>query len=154
MIRAFMKNKDQYVLSDRYVSEFMEKYERLNLQGYNSGGYAYRESKRILSKAEEEHKNMNAETSEVSAIAESIRVRASDSELGKLSLMDRMKEAIGLKVDEAVRATEEEKKGEEVEMLDEQGHIQYRKLNNALLKKYKNPFRILYLWAVQETLEV
>ena len=39
-------------------------------------------------------------------------------------------------------------------MLDEQGHIQYRKLNTALLKKYKNPFRILYLWAVQETLEV
>ena len=49
---------------------------------------------------------------------------------------------------------EEERKGEEIEMLDEQGHIQYRKLNTALLKKYKNPFRILYLWAVQETLEV
>lgn len=39
-------------------------------------------------------------------------------------------------------------------MLDDQGHIQYRKLNIAMLKKYKNPFRILYLWAVQETLEV
>ena len=39
-------------------------------------------------------------------------------------------------------------------MLDEQGHIQYRKLNTAMLKKYKNPFRILYMWAMQETLEV
>ena len=27
-------------------------------------------------------------------------------------------------------------------------------LNTAMLKKYKNPFRILYLWAVQENLEV
>lgn len=118
MIRAFMQSKDKYLLSDRYVSEFMEKYERLNLQGYNSGGYAYRESKRILSKAEEEHKNLNAETAEVSAIAESIRVRNSaDSELSKPSLMARMKNAMGMKVEQAVR--EEEKKGEEVEMLDE-----------------------------------
>lgn len=118
MIRAFMQSKDKYLLSDRYVSEFMEKYERLNLQGYNSGGYAYRESKRILSKAEEEHKNLNAETAEVSAIAESIRVRNSaDSELAKPSLMARMKNAMGMKVEQAVR--EEEKKGEEVEMLDE-----------------------------------
>ena len=43
---------------------------------------------------------------------------------------------------------------DEIEMLDEQGHIQYRQLNTAMLKKYKNPFRILYLWSVQETLEV
>ena len=31
MIRDFMQEKDKYVLQDRYVSEFMEKYERLNL---------------------------------------------------------------------------------------------------------------------------
>jgi len=31
MIRDFMQEKDKYMLSDRYVSEFMEKYERLNL---------------------------------------------------------------------------------------------------------------------------
>ena len=31
LIRQFMQEKDKYVLSDRYVSEFMEKYERLNL---------------------------------------------------------------------------------------------------------------------------
>lgn len=70
------------------------------------------------------------------------------------SLMDRMREAIGMQVQNALEATREEAKGQEVEMLDEQGHIQYRKLNTAMLKKYKNPFRILYLWAVQETLEV
>ena len=34
----------------------MEKYEKLNLQGYNSGGYAYKESKKIFAKAEEENK--------------------------------------------------------------------------------------------------
>ena len=52
--------------------------------------------------------------------------------------------------DKAMKAkeAEEQKKGEEIDMLDEEGHIQYRKLNNALLKKYKNPFRILYMWAV------
>ena len=44
LIRSFMQQKDKYYLSDRYVAEFLEKYERLNLQGYNSGGYAYRES--------------------------------------------------------------------------------------------------------------
>ena len=54
MIRTFMQQKDKYLLSDRYVPEFMEKYERLNLQGYNSGGYAYKESKKIFAKAEEE----------------------------------------------------------------------------------------------------
>ena len=31
MIRTFMQQKDKYLLSDRYVPEFMEKYERLNL---------------------------------------------------------------------------------------------------------------------------
>ena len=70
-----MQEKDKYILSDRYVSEFMEKYERLNLQGYNSGGYAYRESKRIFAKAEEEHKKILAGNSDMSAIAESIRRR-------------------------------------------------------------------------------
>ena len=39
-------------------------------------------------------------------------------------------------------------------MLDEHGYIQYRELNEGLLKKYKNPFRQMYLWSVQETLEV
>ena len=62
---------------------------------------------------------------------------------------------MGLKVnDEPEEALFRSAIEEEIEMLDEQGHIQYRKLNTAMLKKYKNPFRILYLWAVQETLEV
>ena len=73
-----------------------------------------------------------------------------------MSMMDKMKLAMGLKVQEAVQQAEEAKKGDAgaIDMLDADGHIQYRKLNTALLKKYKNPFRILYLWAVQETLEV
>ena len=75
MIRSFMQEKDKYVLSDRYVSEFMEKYERLNLQGYNSGGYAYRESQRIFAKAEEENKLMQHGSIDMSGLAESIRVK-------------------------------------------------------------------------------
>ena len=157
MIRSFMQQKDKYILSDRYVAEFMEKYERLNLQGYNSGGYAYRESKKIFEKAEEENKlNQHGSIHDVSSLAESIKVKVppTSEDAKPKSLMDRMKEAIGIRIADALEATREEAKGQEIEMLDEQGHIQYRKLNNALLKKYKNPFRILYLWAVQETLEV
>lgn len=42
------------MLKDMYVAEFMEKYEHHNLAGYNSGGYAYRESKKIFARAEED----------------------------------------------------------------------------------------------------
>ena len=89
-------------------------------------------------------------------LAESIKVKGVDSGLARPSIMDQIKEAVGMKTKNAMRESVEAKPGEAsgVEMLDEQGHIQYRKLNTALLKKYKNPFRILYLWAVQENLEV
>jgi len=80
MIRGFMQDKDKYVLSDRYVSEFMEKYEQLNLQGYNSGGYAYRESKRIFAKAEEENKLMQHGSINMSGLAESIQVRGGNTD--------------------------------------------------------------------------
>ena len=45
MVRGFMQTKDNYILSDRFMAEFIEKYEHLNFAGYNAGGYAYRESK-------------------------------------------------------------------------------------------------------------
>ena len=44
MLKEFMQQKDNYMLSDRYIPEFIEKYEKHNLQGYNSGGYAYLQS--------------------------------------------------------------------------------------------------------------
>ena len=161
MIRSFMQQKDKYLLSDRYVAEFMEKYEQLNLRGYNSGGHAYRESKDIFAKAEEEHKIMLQHGSiDISNMAESIRVKnAPTNEDGvpqaRTSIMDQLKKAIGIKVQQALDETRRSTNGGgDIEMLDANGHIQYRKLNTALLKKYKNPFRILYLWAVQETLEV
>ena len=57
--------------------------------------------------------------------------------------------AVGLKVaEERAQVDDMSMNDDEIEMLDEQGHIQYRKLNTAMLKKYKNPFRILYLWAM------
>ena len=65
-----------------------------------------------------------AQSSDVSNIAESIRVKAgADSSLHRPSLMDRIKQGIGLRVERGRQAAEEEKKGEEIEMLDEQGHI-------------------------------
>ena len=44
--------------------------------------------------------------------------------------------------------------GEEVDIADENGNIKHISLNVALLKKYQNPYKILYLWSVQENLEV
>ena len=95
MVRSFMQQKDKYVLADRYVSEFMEKYERLNLKGYNSGGYAYRECKKIFAKAEESQRN---NLKDVTCIAESVRVRDSLQDVPQLSLMDRIRKSVGLKV--------------------------------------------------------
>ena len=46
------------------------------------------------------------------------------------------------------------KEGDTLKLTGENGKIAYQKLNMALLNKYKNPIRILYLWAVQELLEV
>ena len=69
------EEKDKYVLSDRYVAEFLEKYERLNLKGYNSGGYAYRESKKIFARAEEEQNMLAHGSIDATNIAESIRVK-------------------------------------------------------------------------------
>ena len=144
------------MLSDRYVAEFMEKYERLNLKGYNSGGYAYRESKKIFARAEEEAKAQRSNLKDISSLAESVRIKSSAAanNVAQPSLFDKMKKAIGLQVAEEIEQQDLSLADDEIEMLDEQGHIQYRKLNTAMLKKYKNPFRILYLWSMQETLEV
>ena len=121
MIRSFMQEKDKYVLSDRYVSEFMEKYERLNLQGYNSGGYAYRESKKIFAKADEEQKLMQHGTIDMSGLAESIKVRGKDVNPAEArpSLSERIKQSLGIKVAAAQQQADMERTGEEIDMLDE-----------------------------------
>lgn len=95
-----MKQKDSYLLNDMYVAEFMEKYEHHNLAGYNSGGYAYRESKKIFARAEEDQMLKAAGTNDISSIAESIRVRGSVSALAKPSLMDKIKKGIGMRVEQ------------------------------------------------------
>ena len=48
----------------------------------------------------------------------------------------------------------ESEDADDVAIADEEGRIRHRALNVALLKKYQNPYKILYLWSVQETLEV
>ena len=61
-------------------------------------------------------------TLDMSSLAESIKVRGNESAVAKPSLMDRIKQGIGLKVEAAVQANME-KTTEEIDMLDEQGHI-------------------------------
>lgn len=125
LINAFMKQKDNYMLSDRYVAEFMEKYERLNLQGYNSGGYAYSESLNIFNKAEEEQKrqlkegmqdtNMTVDPSDATGIQ-------SESLVRKPTLMEKIKKSVGLKVTDAMSKARAQLP-EEVEMLNDEGQI-------------------------------
>ena len=74
------------------------------------------------------------------------------------SLKDRLKNIIGMQSREGLQKswrlemmnTDEE----DIEIADENGNIKHRTLNVGLLKKYQNPYKILYLWSVQETLEV
>ena len=54
MLKDFMSQKDEYILQDRYVAEFIEKFEAHNLHGYNNGGYAYAASGQILNPEPEE----------------------------------------------------------------------------------------------------
>ena len=41
LMKTYMRERDSYVYQNTYVTEFIEKYEQINLQGYNNGGYAY-----------------------------------------------------------------------------------------------------------------
>ena len=81
----------------------------------------------------------------------------------RVSVLDRFKKAIGLKVQQKVddeSKASQSRKSESAKMVtkdceengvdifDEMGRIQYRNLNMAMLKKYKNPLKILYLWAI------
>lgn len=106
MVRDFMQKKDTYVLQDRYIAEFMEKYERLNLEGYNSGGYAYRESKKIFNRAQEESKGQHrSNLKDVSSLQESIKVNLStmntqDIQGRRLTLFDKLKKTVGIRVAE------------------------------------------------------
>lgn len=93
------------MLSDRYIAEFMEKYEHLNLAGYNAGGYAYRESKKIFQRAEEDPKSQQrGNMKDVSQLAESIKVRSNSVAVQgagmrrPTSLIDKMKIKLGLQV--------------------------------------------------------
>lgn len=95
------------MLSDRYIAEFMEKYESLNLEGYNSGGYAYRETNKIFSRAEEEHKGHASAMKDVSTIAESVRVSKDTPNIRRESLFDKFKKSVGMRVtDDAEDATD------------------------------------------------
>ena len=45
---SFANNKESYVLSNRFVTEFLESYEKHNLAAYNAGDYAYKQSEQLL----------------------------------------------------------------------------------------------------------
>ena len=102
------------MLQDRYVAEFIEKYEHHNLQGYNSGGYAYLQSHQILNNAANQ-----SEVEESAELTQNIKVDGAR----KPSLKDRLKNIVGMKSKEGlqqdwrleINATEED----EIEIANE-----------------------------------
>lgn len=45
LLEKFSLNKDAYMIENsKFVSEYLTTYEQHNLQSYNNGGYAYRNS--------------------------------------------------------------------------------------------------------------
>lgn len=70
--------------------------------------------------------------------------------------MDRIRTSVGLKMtnlqqldsESEASALQALKEGDTLKLTGQDGKIAYQKLNMALLNKYKNPIRILYLWAV------
>ena len=45
LLEKFSLNKDAYMIENsKFVSEYLTVYEQHNLQAYNNGGYAYRNS--------------------------------------------------------------------------------------------------------------
>jgi hypothetical protein len=50
MLEEFCKDKDLYMIENsKFVMDYLTQYEQHNLQGYNSGGYAYRNSQFVKS---------------------------------------------------------------------------------------------------------
>ena len=44
-IKKFVSNKDEYIIENtNFVTDQLTVYEEKNLQGYNDGGYAYKNS--------------------------------------------------------------------------------------------------------------
>ena len=102
MLKNFMRQRDSYVFSNTYLTEFIEKYEQINLQGYNNGGYAYKESKEVVfdpqAQEKEEAKDKDKDLSEsqvVMPVAEKGIVMDSQC---RVSMIDKLRSAIGMKL--------------------------------------------------------
>lgn len=103
LLKTYMREQDSYVYSNTYVTEFIEKYEHINLEGYNSGGYAYKESKEVVfdqadAKKAEETKQRSLEESQVIMPVPEKGFTMEQSR--RVSVLDRFKKAIGMKVGE------------------------------------------------------
>ena len=77
----------------------------------------------------------------------------------KPSLKERLKKVVGISQKVSRKSKDwrldiHQTEGDEIDIADENGNIKHIALNVALLKKYQNPYKILYLWSVQENLEV
>jgi len=70
LLKKFAVTQEQYIVSNKFICEFIENYEGHNLQGYNSGGYAYLESQfKNLSTGSKTTANQSANVSRMSNIS-------------------------------------------------------------------------------------
>ena len=103
MLKVYMRQRDSYVIANTYVTEFIEKYEEINLKGYNSGNYAYREGQQIFDESDKKKKGAAEENADESKVEVPIAEKGITIEGGKkkLSVMGKFKKALGMKVTES-----------------------------------------------------
>lgn len=126
LLEKFSLNKDAYMVENsKFVCEYLTTYEQHNLQGYNNGGYAYRNS------------NFSTQLQKSDVILEQPTP----------SLIDRMAESIKRK-ESLVQAQQKAKD------LTEQDVPFLKQEASKVLSKFKNPFKQLYMWGEQEVLDL
>lgn len=127
LLEKFSLNKDAYMVENsKFVCEYLTVYEQHNLQGYNNGGYAYRNS----------NFSSQLQKAEVAVVLPD-----------QASLIDRVTESFK-KRDTIVDAQLAAKS-----MADQD--IPFMKQEaSKVLSKFKNPFKQLYMWGAQEVLDL
>lgn len=78
LMKKFVENKDEYMVENgQYVSDQLSHYESNNLQGYNSGGYTYKNSPfaKTLGQQLSEMNNIFKESSLIDEIAFKLKGR-------------------------------------------------------------------------------
>ena len=102
MLKSYMRQRDSYVYSNTYLTEFIEKYEQINLQGYNNGGYAYKESKELVfdpqQQQNEEEKDKDKDQSQSQVVMPIHEKGITIDSQHRVSMIDKLRSAIGMKL--------------------------------------------------------